>query len=397
MVLQFLTYGTTYAAVEHTTVAGKELFNFLQLQKQRKELVVHNKQQFINQEAVFEIVQAQKHVFLLVNNQQVLVKKVDSYEENQLQLVQKAFPNITLNDFYYETYTNNESSFVAICRKNYIDELIATYEKNQIAIIGFSLGNLAIQNLLPFIEQDSRLYTSNAQIMVDENGIQDIVKEETQENYTINGLVLSTNDILPLSGILQYYLQSETLQTGVQEKYNELQTTYQQKQFFSVGLKSVLGLLLVALLVNFVFFNRYHSKINQLEGVLTINESKKQRIVQLKNAIARKKGVVASINSVLQSKISWYLDEVSQLVPNTILLHDMEYQPLKSRIKVDKPITYFSTQLVIKGASKNAADFTNWITELEKKEWIHKVTIKNYGKGRKQLTDFEFLIALKGE
>jgi len=152
MIQQFLKYGNTFCSVEHTI--GKdavEVFNVLKIKKSKKEIAISNKEQFNSKDALFQHLNTQKHAFIVVNNQQVLLKKIENSISDSEKVAKSAFPNIKISDFYYEILQNKEHSFVAICRKEYIDRVIKEYQSHDIYIIDFSLQNLVIKVLIPFI------------------------------------------------------------------------------------------------------------------------------------------------------------------------------------------------------------------------------------------------------
>ncbi|MDG2194265.1 MAG: hypothetical protein P8K77_05330 [Polaribacter sp.] len=217
MLPQLLTYGKSFAAVEHTVGAdAKEIISFLQLKKKQKELVIESKGQVASFEKLLPAIQAQKHLFLVINNQQVLLKKVDAIDENQEHLVKIAFPSIKLSDFYYEVLSCKEHSFVTICRKAYVDDLIAHYESEGISVVAISFHNFAIQQLATFIEQEE-IHTSNSLISLQKNSIVNIQNQATEKIvYNINDLQITNDELLPLAGIIDYYSGTQKEQLGLE-------------------------------------------------------------------------------------------------------------------------------------------------------------------------------------
>ena len=382
-------YGKKYAAVEHTDKGG---FNFLQLTKKKSEFIVSEQKQTSSFTALIDTIKGRKHLFLIINDAQVLTKKViNSFSEEKSTIVRTAFPNITLSDFYIDVYTNkNDNSFVAIARKEYVDGLITKYIKEGISIIDFSLGNNAIKNLQNVIKNE-QIYSSNAAISFDEKTLTEIKKETIiNERYKINDLEVSNNEVLPLSGIIGYYTKESS-----SEVYEVLKEKYAQKRFFDVGLKVGLGFLLSILLINFFFFSSYREQVNKLTGELQLSETYKNQLNELHSEVTQKKRLVKSFNSASNSNVSKLIDELGLSVPNTILLTQLNYQPNKGIVKADKPLVFESYKIILKGTSKVDADFSEWIALLEKKDWVESVSIKEYGQGKKTnaIANFEFIIS----
>lgn len=386
MIQQILIYGKNYAAIEHTKGGG---ITILQLAQQKKAFTITQRTTTKDLVKGIEFLKGQKHIFLVFNDEQVLSKKVAMTHQDEKVLIRNAFPNISLDQFYYQTYQNNYNSFVCIARKDSIDSIIGTYKEKGISVVDFSLGNLVIQNLESFVE-NMTLFTSNAQIEFVSNFINDIKKTNTtKENYLINDLEVSNEEVLPLSGILSYYIKNES-----STKSKELKTEYFHKRFFDVGLKTGLGFLLVLLLVNFFFYSSYRDKVSNLMGELQLSKTYKSQLNKLQEEVSQKKRLVESVQSASNSKFSQYIDELGISTPNTILLSQIHYQPIEGIQKKDKPLMFKTNQMLVKGISKENEDFSNWVSLLEQKKWIRNIAIHQYGKGNKTSNNatFEFII-----
>ena len=147
---RYLTYGHRFCAVEH---AHNNSYQVLELTKKRRELVISKQENYTSQKAVFESLKNRKHLFLILNNEQILFKSIPlTAGISEDRLVKTAFPTIVLQDFYVEVLKNNTTSFIAICRKDVIDTLIQEYAAKGIFVIDFSLGNLAVKNVQSYLQ-----------------------------------------------------------------------------------------------------------------------------------------------------------------------------------------------------------------------------------------------------
>lgn len=389
MIRQLLKYGKRYTGIEHSE---KGSFTFLQLVQKKKELQVLAKGTVNSQDQVIEKLKGQKHVFLILNNEQVLSKKNSFLHDDKKIIVRNAFPNINIGDFYYEVFTNELYSFVTIARKENIDIIITNYQKKGISVIGFSLGNLALKNLITF-QENGHLSTSNAIVKFNEETVLDIEKtkqEKQTQSYIINDLEVTNQEVLSLSGIISYYSQntSSTIQNQLQEKYI-------QKRFFDVGLKAGLGFLLIVLLFNFFIFSNYRDKVGGLTGELQMSETYKNQLNKLQKLVNQKKQLVKSVHSASNISLSKYFNEIGRSLPETNLLTQLYYQPQEGIQKKDKAISFQEKKIIVKGISKNDDAFSNWISQLEKKSWIKEVSIITYGKGKKtsRTSSFELIIS----
>lgn len=386
MIKELFTYGKNYAAVEH---AENGMFNVLQLTKKKDEFVVLKQQQVYSIQDCIKELNGQKHFFLIVNDAQVLSKKITLNQTDSISIIRKAYPSIAINDFYFEIYSNQYDSFISLVRKKVVDDFITEYNKAGISVVDFSLGNLAIKNLQSVINSKN-ICTSNAEIDFEEGVVSHIEKETIiKKNYTINDLEVSNESILSLGGIISYYSKNASSQI-----YKELKDNFIQKRFFDLGLKSGLGFILVVLLVNFFFFSSYRDQVGSLSGELQLSNTYKKQLNKLQEEVTQKKQLVESVNSASNSKLSKYIDELGNSVPETVLLSQIQYHPIQGMQKADKKMLFEKHKIVVKGTSKVEEDFSTWISVLEKTLWIQNVSIKEYGKGNNttSISAFEFLI-----
>ena len=388
MFRQELTYGKRYVAVEH---AEKGVLNLLELTKKKHEFVISNQNKQTNFKATIKELKGQKHLFLIVNDEQVLSKKIATTASDDKTILSAAFPNIMLSNFYFESYCSEDTTFVAIARKEIIDNLILKYKSAGIAVIDFSLGSMVMKQLKTFVTNQT-IHSSNALIQFGTEEITDIKKETTSnKNYIINDLEIPNTAVLPLAGIIGYYSKNTSSSISIM-----LKESYLQKRFFDVGLKIGLGVLMGILLINFLFFSSYREQVGKLTGELQLSETYKNQLNNLQKEVRQKKRLMKNVNAASNTKLSQYIDAIGLSVPNTILLTHINYQPIKGVVKLEKELHFDRNKIVLCGTSKENEKFSNWISVLEKTTWIENISILQYGKGKRNtsLANFEFIITI---
>lgn len=397
MIQQFLKYGNTFCAVEHSfDQNSSEIFYSLQLNKTKKELVVNAKEQFHSKPELLQYLKKQKHLFLIVNDQQVLLKKVDGSNDDIENIVKRAFPTIKIADFYYEVAQNGDHNFIAICRKEYVDGLIFEYQSNDVSIIGFSLHNLAITSLIPFVKQ-SEIKTSNSVVSFFDKTIQEIKNSDIDvTQYNINDLKISNKYILSLSGILSYFYNNTNNKFNFSSVVKQLKGQYNNHRFYSLGIKIALGFIFTILLVNFIIFSNSYSNLNDLTNELQVDSSYKSTLIRLQERVDKKIELSKNMMSLSSSKTSWYLNELGKSVPAKLQLTVIDFQPLSKSIKKGKELAVEKNTILVKGISKNNNSFSNWTAALELKDWIEEIIIVSHGKGKNTTSTFEFTIKTKG-
>ena len=394
----YLLFGNRYTGIEHTFKNGSDSIIVSVLKQSKSEIDIESTIEVETLEMLSSELKKNQHAFLVINNEKVLTKQIESEQKEPLKLVYKAFPNIKIDDFYFEILKEKNIHFVSLCRKDYVDELIKKYIKLKLYIITISFGNSSISNLKPFIKSNE-VYSSNSKIVVKDNLITKIQKSENtvNENYDLNGLTISNINLLSFAEALNSSLKSNTKVTNFESKKQESLSNFKQVRFFQQFLKFAGLFLLAGLLTNFLVFNHYFNKVNELNQISEINQSTKTKIVKLNESVSKKQKMVDDLLKSNGSKSSFFVNEIIQSLPNSIILSETNYQPLEKRIKPNKEIKLESNEIRVSGTSNNSELFSIWISQLEQKDWIEKINIESYGTESKSNSDFIIIIKLNDE
>lgn len=392
--LKNIKLGLLYGAVEHYNRNETTQYSILLLKKKKNEFIVENKKQVSDLKEIPKIIPKGQHLFLIINDNQVLSKLIHP-ELNEEKALQKGFPNIKISDFYYEITQLENTTYISICRKEHIQRVIESYKELKISIIGFSLGNNSAPQLVPYLESES-VSTSNASLTITNSLIPsiDLNIQIEEKPHTINGIEISNNYTLCLAGIITYFTNNSTSTSNFTNFNTSLLKDFIQKRIFNLGLKTGLILLFISLLVNFLVFDYYNKQIDTLTQKTQINQTQKEQLLQLNKQLNSKKKLVDAIFNSTASKTSYYFDQLGSTVPTTISLISIEFQPVLKKIEANKEIQVDQKTLFIKGTSSNGQNFSNWIQHLEKLEWIKSTEIINYGTGKKTKISFELRIIL---
>ena len=100
-------------------------------------------------------------------------------------------------------------------------------------------------------------------------------------------------------------------------------------------------------------------------------------------------------NSV-NSKSTFYLDELAQSIPNGILLSSTIYQPLAKPVQDTKPIELDEKTVMVSGISIDDTLYSNWLENLEKMNWISNVETMDYEYVDSKTSSFLIKIKING-
>ena len=394
--LKYLNYGHHFCGIEHTVKNGQDVINLTLLKQSKKELIVEDFfEDYSTIDDIAKELYKNQHIYLVLNNDKVLTKTIESEQQDDLKLVYKAFPNINLDEFYYEVLSQTKSHHIALCRKDYIEDIIKKYSELKLSIIAVSLGNTLVGSISSFINRND-IYSSNSKITLDGNSVTQIEKTDVlSESYDINGLNIQSEQLLSFSGALQTYLNTSNTFGNLSERESTLKEDYKQTRFFNLFLKigglAILGILLI----NFFFFNHYFNKVSDLRQLSEINQSTKNQILKLDEVVSKKQKMVDDLLKSNGSKSSYYANEIIHSLPNSILLKSFNYQPLQKRVKDNKVIELKEHTITIEGTSNDSETYSDWISHLERKDWVASVNILDYGHSSSKVSDFKIEIVLK--
>jgi len=394
----YLEYGNHFCGIEHTIQSGEELIYTTILKKSKNTVDVENSFKDNSIGNTITKLRKEQHIFLVINNDQVLLKHIKSEQVELEKLVYKAYPNINIDEFFYEIMSQENNHFVSICRKDYVNELVAEYKAHSKFVINISLGNALASEISHFV-QEKLFVTSNANISLENHKISSIEKKEIEsiKTYKINGLEITSEQILSFSAALAVVLKNFNTITNFDLLKKAVKSDYLHSRYHSLFLKFGLLSILGILLVNFLIFNHYFNQVSTLQQTSQINQTTKQKILEINEEVTKSQKMVEDMLNSNISKSSFYVNAIIMKLPNSILLSELNYQPIIKRIKTGKTIEVEKNIMLLSGKSNNSELFSKWVTDLEATNWIKKVEISNYHDASKSLSDFSLKLSIEND
>lgn len=375
----YLSYGNLFCGVEQTSKDGSDLVHVTVLKKNKANLETKTRFELHEFGQLKTRLSKNQHIALILNNKHVLSKQIEGNERDPLKILNRAFPNINIDDFYYEILTEKDHQFISICRTDYVDKLINDYRENGLSIIHISLGNNIMQSVLNFFKKEE-IFTSKSKLKVQNNTLLQIENLEIPQNinYNLNGLETNNFYVLSTAGALILLLHNYRPKTNLNVLKKDLLSNYQQKRFFNLFLKAGGTFTFALLLINFLIFNHYYTNVQKLQQSAQFNQSTKKKILALNEKVLKSQKMVEDMLKSDSSKSSFYLNSITQILPETILLSDFNYQPISKRIKEGQDIQIDKNVIIMRGTTTNSALFSDWLTRLEKLYWVSSMGVLNY-------------------
>lgn len=390
-----LLLGKQYISIEHFSLNNEEKIAVLLVEKKKKELVIVKKNGVSYSKTLAEKWDKSLPFFLVVNTNQVIQKEVLGIDSSDEKLLQKGFPNTNWEEFYFEIWRLKTKSIVAISRKVYIEELLSNYHKQGISIAGITLGICSIVEIINFSEENE-LFTNHQTISwSEETPIITANTASLDSNYDINGLTIQNSHLLAFAGILRLLLNRNATSGNLNNYSNQLYENYNQRSFFSKGIKIMIGALLAILLINFLIFTHYFKLAQETTENLMLSKFSVEEVMETKKRIQEKEQKVKNVMAVTSTQSSLYINEITKRIPSSILLTELVYHPLEKIIKAEEPILIQEKTITVSGTTIDNNAFTNWVESIEQLKWIHQIVITRFGKNELNETEFSIKVILK--
>ncbi|MBC9795845.1 hypothetical protein [Sinomicrobium weinanense] len=392
--LTYLKEGHTFHALELTERSGESQWLFTSVKRHKDEISITESSER-NPDVLAEKISGSSPLFVLINTGHVLSRVQKAVEGDETAMVNRAFPNLKMEDFYYEVARSGTHAFIAICRKEYVDNILSELTNQKINPSGFSLGALQIHVLSGFAE-DGEMMTSNTVVTFRDHNLEGIRKEENlpEKTYSINGLEIPGIHLPGFSGVLGLITGSNATTSNFKAKNASFRSEFYHRRFFRLFVRGGLAFLLVLLLVNFMVFNYYFGKTEDLKQASEVNRLNKQNFMELKDEVMRKENIINDIQATSGSRSSFYTDRIITKLPPSILLREILYQPLQKQIREGEEILLEEDRIMVSGESADSRLFSEWVEALETYKWTESVSILEYGSASSG-SAFSILLTLK--
>lgn len=382
-IFTYLKEGSVYYGLEISEGAGGIDFHMLEIKRKRQELTLGAEQTYSNIEEALASMKKGAPLFLILNTTKVITK-IDKpwVKGDEEEAVHKAFPNLDFNSFYYTLVKTDENSLISICKRNNLDTYLENLLELKVNVVDVCLGVSVLTTITDYLP-DGDIYISNGRLELKKKSIKKInpftkVEGSMSLNYEMNDLTLTSSSLLGFSSVLGHILKRKETHSNFEAVLLSLGSEFTHKRYFSLMFKYSLVFVLIVLFLNFLVFNHYYQEVGNIQETLAVNNVDKDRVIALSKSVKIKEERVNAILLASNSRTSFYLDHIAKNIPASILLSEVQYQPLKKTIRTQRTIEVSKNLISIAGAVNNSDDFYSWIETLEKSSWVSNVETTNY-------------------
>ncbi|MGJ1268072.1 hypothetical protein ACR78F_11890 [Sphingobacterium spiritivorum] len=343
-------------------------------------------------------------IALQVGGKQVLVKEVNYTSEIGTAEILEIFPNFSEESFYYSVHKGQHMSWIALVRRNVIDQLIEEITASGNTVVQLYIGPFVYNAVL------SQINKYNGHYIVDGHTIQ--IDKETKEwlsySYSRDAIEKYTTKIgtqvidqrflgayaAGFSCLMYDYLEEDHAVSvnSVHSDYIELR----EKIRFNKNLLLITGILFTLLALNAVVFSYYYGRNQELESQVTAQQSTVTDINKLQKRIEVQEQQIKALGWNGGVPKSWLLDQIGQSLQgfSAIIISGIAINPASDSKNEIKDIN-LSQRILIKGQCLSLSQLNAWIRHLERKGWIEKVSIEQFGAGQDQVQDPLFTLQIQ--
>lgn len=380
------------------TVAGVELIfqpeggyliHLVAIRKNKNELQFIKKNNNIKSiEALAKELLPQTPFVLVLNGKGIVHKKLNySPSDTDATLLQKVLPNASPTEFCIQkTIIDQEHLFVSVIRNSVLNEFINALKKHNLMFIhSCLLGPFCINLALPLIDQkiiDKELLRLNSfALQIRENRITDIFSNDQEETNKIpvGDEKLEASLLIAFCAAFSYFTPQHS---GIENDalLNEFRTEALQKRKFQTASWAVAIGALLLLVCNYLVFDHYWKKSNEMNTQLVLSQSALNQLDTLKKEYAQKEDFFQRNGLLESARTSFYADRLAGSLPSTIQWTDVIIHPQK-RVESNEVTTSFlfeNKRIQINGVCTRSTELNDWMKELKKKTWIEDVSLVDY-------------------
>jgi hypothetical protein len=137
--------------------------------------------------------------------------------------------------------------------------------------------------------------------------------------------------------------------------------------------------LLFFAVANFFYFDYLNNKNQELSTNYESKIELQKEFEKVKNDLDIKNKLLEDLGGSKKLFQSYYCDQISFSVPNSVLLTKIFVAPLNDEIyKKEQRLEFDKKNILIQGNTNSAVDFNKWVDVLKNNEWIEKIEIENY-------------------
>ena len=361
--------------------------------------VVHDRYEDVGSvQGLSDKIPADVPVFLCINGKGALIKKISGYQPDQPVNLHEIIPNAKPADFYCQSGVAAAGGFVALLRKQLLDQIISAFSEAGLFIHEVYIGPLVLNKLLPLFQHDDLIHAGAYRLGVAGDQIEEISSNGNgavgQTVFRIGEDQFKNNELIAYASALSPFLNHYHIIEQDDSPVAAVREDWEQKQLFKKLGVAALAFFFMILLINALLFMQANQKNQALTGELQRSSAMLAELEGLKKDVEERSAFIEDIGWLKPSGLAFFSDQLAQSVPGAIKLTEMVLHPLdQATLESQKKYYFQNDRISIQGKCKDPVLLNNWLRTLEGLAWVAKIEDQEYRFNNQENTGvFKFVI-----
>jgi hypothetical protein len=312
--------------------------------------------------------------------------------------LQDVFPGIAPADFYYQAIDIGDQKYVAILRRNILNDVLSELRRLDVHVYNVFLGPFAICHILPLMKYLTEVQTSCYDLIIGQEKIQQIngASISTPQTCLIGDEHVMKGEILAYASAISPFL-SAPVEESPASPVPGLKDEWRQKAFYKTAGTALLAFFFLVLLANTFFYFEASKNNDELKAKARQINSLVVQLEQLKKEVESRKRFIESIGWTKSPRPAFYADQLALSTPSQVNWTELVLFPTdEARLKKDRKKYYIKDKIQLSGKCKDPVLLNNWLKSLEKETWVKAIENQEYHYDYSENTGlFHFSIILR--
>ncbi|MXV50397.1 hypothetical protein GS399_05380 [Pedobacter sp. HMF7647] len=324
-------------------------------------------------------------VSLSLTGKGLLIRQAARVESLGSAVFQEVFPHTDPAAFYCQLAQAGDISWLSVCRREIVDELIAAFKKAGLSLLILSAGPFAVAAVKKHFNHFSPELVFNGHVLNFSDAGQLVSYSFLKDRRAPFPLRID-REILPEEYVVAYGTGFQLLMTGFLEPVritipsleNALASLLETKRMH-VRAAAILAAFFLILLVNFAVFSFYHSRNEALKDVVDRRSVHAGQSEVLDQSVKLREKLLKKIGWRKGFRFSWVCDQMGRSMPRELRLEKLEINPVAEARsgQLTEPVVFFD-RIEVSGDCRETDALNEWIYRLKDMNWVERVVLKQY-------------------
>ncbi|MGH1338875.1 MAG: hypothetical protein ACRBFS_22355 [Aureispira sp.] len=401
---QWIYHQETFAGVELVQKEGSFYYHLCVLKKEKDSAkIVLQQANIASLEELKTLVGTDMPIFLGINSKGILNRVLEGTPNSKADILATVFPSAQELDFHVQQVEAGQHTLISVVRQDSILKIVEQLLAADLWVVKAMIGPFWIEEVLAVLPNNIQEIQVGQQLLLIEQ--QHIIgcnkgKKENLSTFTIGEDHVVEELLMALS--MAFLAITQPLIDGLDiALVEERQRDFYYKKLFYYTSIVALGLFFFALLGNYLLFDHYHKK----QQDLTIEVGQQKSLLDQRDALAKKyqdkKDLLGDQLTLGASKSSYYADQLAATLPSTLQLTNLILFP-----KIEQENNYSSEEklprydhrtILVTGACQASVFYNNWKRSLEELDWVASIHNLSYQNNKEGQGVFKLKITLSDE